>query len=266
MAPLNSHKPSSTGYKMLTTEQLNNFKVNGYLILPAFAEQTFCEEVIAIAKHDISKQIMPIEYEADTHYPGAPRSRQAEGGMTPRRLLDAAARHPLLAGWSTNDSLREILLQLLGPSVFLSQAHHNCIMTKQPEFSSTTGWHRDSRYWHFERAELISAWLALGNETPENGCLWVVPNSQRWEVEPHQLDSNQFLLMDSAKNRDQLARATPVALNQGDLLLFHSNLFHAAGQNTTDQTKFSLVFTYRAESNPPLPCTRSSQKPEVKLS
>lgn len=250
---------------MLTTEKILNFKKNGYVVLPGFAEQAFCAEVIAIAEQGINKHIIPIEYEADTHYPGAPISRTVEGGATARRLLDATARHPLLADWATNDSLRVILFQLLGRSVYLSQAHHNCIMTKQPKYSSTTGWHRDSRYWSFEREELISAWLALGDETPENGCLWVVPNSQRWEVEPHQLDNNQFLKMDSAKNKDLLARAVPVALNQGDLLLFHSNLFHAAGRNSTDRTKFSLVFTYRAGDNPPKRNSRSALKQEVPL-
>lgn len=250
---------------MLTTEQILNFKKNGYVVLPGFAEQAFCAEIIAIAERDINKQIMPIEYEADTHYPGAPLSRAAEGGGTARRLLGAGARHPLLASWATNDSLRVILFQLLGRSVYLSQAHHNCIMTKQPEYSSTTGWHRDSRYWSFERAELISAWLALGDEMPENGCLWVVPNSQRWEIEPHQLDNNQFLNMDSAKNKDLLARATPVVLNQGDLLLFHSNLFHAAGRNTTNKPKFSLVFTYYSGDNMPKRGTRSFGKGDIPL-
>lgn len=250
---------------MLTTEQILNFKKNGYVVLPGFSEQTFCEAVIATAEQAIDKLVMPIEYEADTHYPGAPLSRAAEGGATARRLLGAATRNPLLADWATNDSLRGILFQLLGRGVYLSQAHHNCIMTKQPKYSSTTGWHRDNRYWSFEREDLVSAWLALGDETPENGCLWVVPNSQRWEIEPHQLDNNQFLNMDSAKNRDLLARATPVALNQGDLLLFHSNLFHAAGRNTTDKTKFSLVFTYHAGDNPPIRGSRSALKEGIPL-
>ena len=43
-------------------------------------------------------------------------------------------------------------------------------MTKQARYSSSTGWHRDSRYWHFQRPELISVWLALRDERIGEWC------------------------------------------------------------------------------------------------
>jgi phytanoyl-CoA hydroxylase len=171
----------------------------------------------------------------------------------------------MLRDWATGDSLKEILQELLGSTVFLSQAHHNCIMTKQPAFSSMTGWHRDSRYWHFARADLVSAWLALGNEQAENGCLWVIPGSHRLEIDTDQLDEKQFLKADLVKNRHLLQQALAVPLQQGDLLLFHSNLFHAAGRNTTENPKFSMVFTYRSADNPPNSGSRSTSQPEILL-
>lgn len=158
-----------------------------------------------------------------------------------------------------------MLHQLLGAEVFLSQAHHNCIMTKQPAYSSLTGWHRDSRYWSFARAELVSAWLALGDEQLENGCLLVLPGSHRWLIATDQLDASQFLRTDLDKNTALLEQTTAVPLKQGDLLLFHSNLFHAAGRNTTDKTKFSMVFTYRSADNLPRANTRSSSIPDILL-
>lgn len=208
---------------------------------------------------------MPIEFEADTQYPGAPLSRADEGGATARRLLMASSRHPMLLDWAIGDPLKGILHQLLGADVFLSQAHHNCIMTKQPAYSSVTGWHRDSRYWHFLRPELISAWLALGDELPENGCLQILPGSHHWEIDADQLDVSQFLRTDVSKNKKLLECVIDVPLRKGDLLLFHSNLFHAAGRNITGNTKFSMVFTYRSGDNPPKPGSRSASKDEIPL-
>jgi phytanoyl-CoA hydroxylase len=104
--------------------------------------------------------------------------------------------------------------------------HHD----EQPQYSTATGWHRDSRYWHFARAELISAWLAYDNETVENGCLLVIPGSHQLPIDASQLDTAQFLRTDLPQNQALLAQASPVALQQGDVLLFHSNLFHAAGK------------------------------------
>lgn len=250
---------------MISPEQILHFKKQGYLILSQFESAAFCESVIALAKDELRQHTAPIEYEADTQYPGAPKSRDAEGGKTARRLLSAYARNSLLANWATNIELREALQALLGTEVYLSQCHHNCIMTKQPAYSSRTGWHRDSRYWNFARPELISAWLALGNELEDNGCLWVIPGSQELEIDAEQLDELQFLRTDLERNKILLEHAIPVPLKQGDLLLFHSNLFHAAGRNTTNNTKFSMVFTYRDATNLPKPGTRSSLLPDIKI-
>jgi phytanoyl-CoA hydroxylase len=250
---------------MLTSAQMLAFQRDGYVVVPAFSSPALCEQIVAFAKDELAKQAMPIEFEADTRYPGAPESRTAEGGATARRLLMATERSPQLLAWATGEPLKSLLIQLLGEGVTLSQAHHNCIMTKQPAFSSTTGWHRDSRYWHFARPELVSAWLALGNEQPENGCLWVIPGSHRVVIDVNQLDQHQFLRTDLAVNEGLLSAALPVPLAQGDLLLFHSNLFHAAGRNTTGMTKFSMVFTYRSADNPPKAGTRSALKPEIPL-
>lgn len=250
---------------MLTSAQVEYFRCNGYLVLSGLTDTAYCESVIAFALQHLQAEVAPIEYEADTRYPGAPSSRDAKGGRTARRLLQAFARSPLLADWAAGELLTQALRQLLGPGARLSQAHHNCIMTKQPRFSSITGWHRDSRYWQFERAELISAWLALRNEIPENGCLLVLPASHLWTIQPEQLDGALFLRADLSQNQALLEQAVSVPLQQGDVLLFHSNLFHAAGCNQTAATKFSMVFTYRAADNPPLPGSRSASVPEIEI-
>ncbi|MBC3806884.1 phytanoyl-CoA dioxygenase family protein [Undibacterium seohonense] len=250
---------------MLTPAQINQFQQQGFLVLSAFSTPEYCQQVLAFAQQQLDSVVLPIEYEADTRYPGAPISRDAEGGQTARRLLQAYARSSLLADWATQPKLTGVLTQLLGTGVCMSQVHHNCIMTKQARFSSLTGWHRDSRYWHFQKPELISVWLALRDEKVENGCLLVLPQSHQWQIEPEQLDSAQFLRADVAANQSLLAEACAVPLKQGDVLLFSSNLFHAAGCNQTTQTKFSMVYTYRAADNPPLPETRSASLPEILL-
>jgi phytanoyl-CoA hydroxylase len=250
---------------MLNSTQIEQFHQQGYLVLPGLSGVDYCEQVLQFAQQQLDLVAQPIEFEADTRYPGAPISRDAEGGQTARRLLQAYARSPLLAKWATQAVLAQALEQLLGTGVRMSQVHHNCIMTKQARFSSLTGWHRDSRYWQFQRAELISVWLALRDEKVENGCLLVLPGSHRWQVEAEQLDSAQFLRADVAANQSLLAQAISVPLRQGDVLLFSSNLFHAAGCNQTSQTKFSMVFTYRASDNEPLPNSRSASLPEIAI-
>ena len=250
---------------MLTSQQCQKFHQNGFLVLPQLATAAYCRDVLDFTRLHLSGAIPPMELEADTGYPGAPATSLAEGGKTVRRLLAASMRDRLISDWATGLTLAIPIRQLLGEDALLSQAHHNCIMTKQPRFSSITGWHRDSRYWHFARAELVSAWLALGNETVENGCLSVIPGSHHAKISPTALDAAQFLRPDLPENQSLLAQAIPVPLHAGDVLLFSSNLFHAAGCNRTGQTKFSMVFTYRASDNLPVPLSRSASLPELPL-
>ncbi len=250
---------------MLSATLCNTFQEQGFLVLKNFATSEFCQQVLALAQQHVADLVTPVEYEADTGYPGAPVSRTAEGGQTVRRLLQAYARSSLLAGFATGKPLAAAIQALLGEGALLSQVHHNCIMTKQARYSSSTGWHRDSRYWGFARAELVSSWLALGHEQVENGCLWVIPGSHQLQLAAEQFDAAQFFRTDWPANAALLDKACPVPLAAGDLLLFHSNLLHAAGSNQTGQTKYSLVFTFRDRANLPEPGSRSASLPEVAL-
>jgi phytanoyl-CoA hydroxylase len=250
---------------LLSKEQVCQFQQEGYLVLRQHVDTVMCEEMIAFTQRQLNTHAMPIEYEADIQYPGAPASRDAEGGLTARRVLQAVGRNPTMKKWATNNSLVRTLRQLLGNGLYLVQSHHNCIMTKQPQFSSETGWHRDSRFWNFQRAELVSAWLALRDETIENGCLLVIPGSHRLLIDAKRMDKALFFRTDLSVNQSLLRQAKPVPLLQGDVLLFHSNLFHAAGCNQTTQTKFSLVTTYRAANNPPFVGSRSASLDEILL-
>ena len=145
----------------------------------------------------------------------------------------------------------------------MTLAHHNCVMTKHPDFGTATGWHRDIRYWSFARSELISAWLALGPENAANGGLKFIPGSHRLPIEPARLDALDFLRPELPQNQALFAQGVAPELQAGDLVLFHSGLFHAAGRNGSEAIKMSVVFAYRGVSNPPQADSRSATAGEV---
>ena len=250
---------------MFSAAEIEQFTRDGYVVVRALAPAEECAAIRATAQRDLAAGNAPVEYEADTKYPGAPMSLDAPGGRTVRRLLQACARDPVILRWATQSAVAMRLRQLLGPSVELSQAHHNCVMTKNPSYSSITNWHQDIRYWAFARPELVSLWLALGREYFENGCLLVLPGSHKLEFSAEQLDETLFLRPDVESNKPLIRAQRRVELDTGDVLFFHCRLFHAAGHNQTADTKFSLVFTYRATDNPPRVGTRSASLPDIVL-
>lgn len=249
----------------LSAAEIAQFEEQGYVIVRGLAALDSVQRMLALARKQLEAQAPPLEYESDLQYPGAPASRDAPGGRTVRRLLQAYARDAVFRDWATSNALRQRLVALLGVRVELSQAHHNCIMTKGARYSSVTGWHQDIRYWAFERPELVSVWLALGREHRENGCLLLLPGTHRAAISAERLDAARFLRTDLEENRALLATEIAAELEPGDVLFFHCRLFHAAGNNRTQSTKYSLVYTYHAADNRPVPGTRSAALPDIPL-
>jgi phytanoyl-CoA hydroxylase len=219
--------------------------------------------MLAATRDGLARLTEPIEFEADLHYPGAPQSRAASGGDTVRRLKQAHSRGYAFTDWLTRSELVSRLQQLLGPKVAMPLAHHNCIMTKQPRFSSETGWHQDIRYWSFARPELVSAWIALGREFPHNGCLKLIPGSHTLSLDASRLDEELFFRPDLPENQSLVDTAIYAELEPGDILFFHCRTLHAADRNSTSEPKFSAVFTFRPLDNAPKPNSRSSSLPEL---
>lgn len=246
-----------------TPDEVEQFQRDGYIIVRGMGDASITERMLQATLEGVEQDIAPIEYEAELHYPGAPDSLESEGGKTIRRLKQAHGRGEVFTEWLSSPDLTTRLRQLLGPDVVMPLAHHNCIMTKQPQYSSDTGWHQDLRYWSFERPELVSVWLALGNENAENGCLRVIPGTHRMNFDGRRLDEDLFLRPDLPENQELIGRQVFAELSPGDVLFFHGRTFHMASRNYTDQPKFSAVFTFRPADNPPQPGTRSALLPEM---
>lgn len=243
-----------------------DFAANGFLVRKAFCPPSVCSAALAQIRTQLDPVFAPAEFEADVGYPGAPNSRAVAGGRTPRRLLSAVARFPVLAEFAVSAVVRAELQEILGDAdISLSQAHHNCVMTKFPDHSSATLWHQDIRYWSFDRPELVSMWVALGEENVLNGCLRVIPGSHVLEFDRGRFDHALFLRPELAENKRLLRTSRLIELAPGDVLFFHSRLFHAAGPNRTDQAKLSAVFTYHVSENRAIPGTRSAQYESIVL-
>lgn len=239
---------------------LARFERDGFLILKSLVAADTCKQMKELSISYLNRAIAPVEFEVDVQYPGSPSSRESRGGETVRRLLHAYARDEVFMKWATDPILATHVARLLhAHDIVMSQSHHNCIMTKHPGFSSATLWHQDIRYWSFDRPDIISGWLALGVEDRDNGCLRVIPGTHTLEIDRGRFDAAQFLRPDLTENKQLISQAQLVELEPGDVLLFHCRLFHAAGRNLTQDTKFSVVYTYHRPDNRPIRGTRSAR-------
>lgn len=238
---------------ILNEKQEKEFLNKGFLVLKNFANSKLCDEILQKAEFHLDNKITPIESEQEY--------LQTHGCKnTVRRLRQVYDREEVFRKWMTNLEIRPILKQILKDTPVLTLAHHNSIMTKLPHESTRTFWHQDRRYWDYENNDLISVWLALGDEVLENGLLEFIPASHKIDFKKDQFDEMSNFLDLNPENIELINTKSHQNLQKGDVVLFHCKTLHHANKNITDNPKISFVYTVRALSNKPIKNTRSDFK------
>ena len=237
----------------LDENQLKEFHENGFLLLKNFADSKLCDEIVEKAKTHLENKIAPIESEQEY-------MQKDINEITVRRLRQVYDREEIFQKWMTNEKIRPILKQILNDTPVLTLAHHNSIMTKLPKESTRTFWHQDRRYWNFENDNLVSVWLALGDEYLENGLLEFIPGSHKINFSKDRFDEASNFLDENSKNIELIHQKVHTNLQKGDVVLFHCKTLHHANKNSSDKAKISFVYTVRAKSNKPIAGTRSDFK------
>jgi len=244
----------------LSSEQLEEFKKNGFLLIRNFYDKQKCDAIKEVAKVHLKYKVPPIETEYE--YIGI---EKAEYKKSVRRLRQVYDRDILFREWMEYKEIKPILKQVLNEEPVLVTAHHNSIMTKLAKTSTHTCWHRDSRYWHYDSKNLVSVWLALDSEYSENGVLEFIPGSHTMDLGEECFDEKSFFREDFEKNRPLVEKKVSFTLEKGDIVLFHAELLHRADANITEKDKISFVYTVKGKSVNAIKGTRSSKFKEIEL-
>ena len=94
-----------------------------------------------------------------------------------RKLTRFIGFDPRLDVLGQDERLLNVLNRMMGepPRLFANQA-----MLKPPGIGREKPWHQDHAYFNLPLDTcIISAWVALDDATPENGCMHVIPKSQQ---------------------------------------------------------------------------------------
>ena len=254
----------------LGKSDLEFFNENGFIVLRDFANKKECNAILDIANIHIKYRVEPIETEEEYHLQSKEErvhkiDYNSKMRGTIRRLRQAYNRDIVFKNWMENREIRPILKQILNDRVAIITAHHNSIMTKMPHSSTQTRWHQDIRYWSFSDNNLVSVWLALGEENTQNGVLEFIPKSHKMKFNPNQFDNKDYFREDLKENMSLIETKTSVNLSKGDVLIFHSNLLHRANKNSTSEPKISFVYTVKGALTKTLKNSRSSSYKEIFL-
>jgi non-haem Fe2+, alpha-ketoglutarate-dependent halogenase len=108
-------------------------------------------------------------------------------------------------------------------------------------------WHQDSRAYGARAPDVVTAWVALTDSTPENGALQVIPRSHARDELVHttQHISNSLL----TRRREvalgvDVSVVTIVPLQAGEMSLHHSSLVHGSPSNRTADRRIGIAIRY----------------------
>lgn len=244
----------------LSPSQLFEFQRDGFLVLRNFANSVLCDMIKDIAIVHLKYKIPPIESESD--YIG---DESDSTPITVRRLRQVYGRDIVFKSWMQDESIRDILEQVLDDKPVVVLAHHNSIMTKMPHTSTQTSWHQDIRYWSYESDNLVSVWLALDEEYEANGVLEFIAGSHKMKFSKEQFEDKIYFSSTHTANQELIRAKTSVKLHKGDVVLFHCKLLHRANKNSTDSAKISFVYTVKGAKNRAIEGSRSASYSEIVL-
>lgn len=253
----------------LTEDQLLQFKTDGYLCIPNYADlETITElrnsaaDLVENLKIDELK-IFTTENQSDIldsyFLDSADKVRcffeegafDATGNLNRSKHLSinkiGHALHDRIEAFqkfSYNSSMRAIAMDLgiEKPQIVQSQ-----YIFKQPQIGAQVHAHTDSTFIHTTPLSCLGAWLALEPSNQHNGCLSFIPKShkkyslQELYVLNEQKTGTEFINTEAERVSWPLDELEPVEVDPGTLVLLSGEVVHASGANHSNQSRHSYI-------------------------
>lgn len=144
----------------------------------------------------------------------------------------------------TNEVLLNAVEGILGDDILVDGT---LVFYKPPQDSSYVSWHQDSVYSDWHLTPSTSAWIALTASQRANGCMRVIPGSQKEGLLRHDnvQDAPNLLRRGEriAADVDE-SRAVDVLLQPGEMSLHHATVIHGSNPNTSDEPRIGFIVRF----------------------
>jgi ectoine hydroxylase-related dioxygenase (phytanoyl-CoA dioxygenase family) len=226
---------------MLTTEQIEQFKTDGYLrsgrVISDEQVETLRDEMARViadhGKPDVPQPVSLTNLNGNPETPVWQIINIWEASEPYRELM-------------SNPIITEEMAQLTGASTL--RIWHDQIQYKPASTGGTNMWHQDAPLWPtIAPMTEVSAWVALDDVDEANGCMWMVPGSHLW--------GNQVKFWMTLKNWEDLpdifeghrieTRVCPV--KKGEVHYHHALTWHGSPPNTSPRPRRAIAIHYMTE-------------------
>jgi ectoine hydroxylase-related dioxygenase (phytanoyl-CoA dioxygenase family) len=142
------------------------------------------------------------------------------------------AQDPFWVRFLSDEHLLDLAQAFVGPDIGFFAADY---IAKPPRQGKGVQWHQDAHYWPLAPMEVITVWFAVSQSVRANGCVRVIPGSQRLGLQQHAQGRDEANLL-NAVDPDFLdeSRAVDVELGPGDVSVHHPLILHGSEPNTSE--------------------------------
>jgi ectoine hydroxylase-related dioxygenase (phytanoyl-CoA dioxygenase family) len=229
---------------VLTQAQIDFYHREGYLVLEAITTQ---EEVARLREIYDRLFAMRAGREEGNQFDLGGTDEEGKEAVLPQILNPAKYAPELKSGLYRVNALA-VANQLLGPE---AQYHGEHAIFKPARTGATTPWHQDEAYWNPAlNYNSFSLWIPLQEATVENGCMWFVPRSHRWEVQPHHCIDNDPRIHGLEIDAADTATAVACPLPPGGCTIHHNRTLHYTGPNRSDIPRRAYILGYGLTATP----------------
>ena len=146
-------------------------------------------------------------------------------------------------------AILDMVEQLIGPDIIL---WGTTLFGKPAGSGKATPWHQDGEYWPIRPLATCTAWIAIDESGPDNGCLRYIPGSQRDKnVRRHHQDDSGDWTLNQELDADQFdeAEARDVVLEPGQISLHDVYLIHGSQPNRSARRRAGYVLRLMPSSS-----------------
>lgn len=155
------------------------------------------------------------------------------------QILSPSSYAPELGEGEVREAASALIRRLLGDDGAIGGDH---AILKPAEYGAETPWHQDEAYWdpNFDYNSL-SIWIPLQEASLENGCMWFVPGSHRWEILEHQSIGNDPRIHGLEIVGRTFPEGVSCPIPAGGCTVHHSRTVHYAGPNRSKVDRRALI-------------------------
>ncbi|MGH9326853.1 MAG: phytanoyl-CoA dioxygenase family protein [Terriglobia bacterium] len=176
------------------------------------------------------------------------RNRERISGLPPREHYIVMTQTHLLLRWVfqmvSHPKVLDAVESVLGPNLMVWSSQW---FPKMPGDKTYISWHQDATYWGLRPPNVTTAWIALSESCPENGCMRVIPGSQDGPLLPQM----ETYAQDNALSRGQEiavaveeSRAVDLVLQPGEMSLHHIGIVHGSNANKSEKPRIGLAVRF----------------------